>query len=75
MSMSGLVSIITTVYNREKHLLKAIESVLTQTYSDFELIIWNDGSTDSSDFSAAPPMTKLEVLSVSLLILKTMIFV
>jgi glycosyltransferase involved in cell wall biosynthesis len=48
MNMSGLVSIITTVYNREKHLPKAIESVLAQTYSNFELIIWDDGSTDNS---------------------------
>lgn len=46
--MSDLISVITTVYNRERYLPKAIESVLTQTYSNFELIIWDDGSTDRS---------------------------
>ena len=36
------------VYNGEKYLAEAIESVLNQTYSNFELIILNDKSTDSS---------------------------
>jgi glycosyltransferase involved in cell wall biosynthesis len=46
--MLPLVSIVITVYNRENYLPKAIESILTQTYSNFELIIWDDGSTDKS---------------------------
>ncbi len=46
--MSELVSVITTVYNRDRYLPKAIESVLTQTYPNFELIIWDDGSSDRS---------------------------
>jgi glycosyltransferase involved in cell wall biosynthesis len=36
------------VYNDEKYLKKAIESVLEQTFTDFELIIVNDGSEDTS---------------------------
>lgn len=36
------------VYNAEKHLEDAIKSVLEQTYSEFELIAVNDGSTDRS---------------------------
>ncbi len=44
----ALVSIIIPVYNAEKYLAKCIESVLSQTFIDFELILINDGSTDSS---------------------------
>lgn len=42
------VSIIMPVYNAEKYLNEAIESVLNQTYIDFELILINDMSTDQS---------------------------
>ncbi len=44
----SLVSIVTTVYNRDRYLTRAIESVLSQQYQDFEYIIWDDGSTDKS---------------------------
>lgn len=43
-----MISIITTCYNREQYLAQAIQSVLDQTYKDFELIVWDDGSTDGS---------------------------
>ena len=42
------VSIILPVFNGEKFIKKAIESVLNQSLNDFELIIINDGSTDST---------------------------
>lgn len=42
------VSIILPVYNAEKYLKQAVESVLAQSFPDFELIIINDGSTDGS---------------------------
>ena len=45
---SPLVSILMPVFNEEKYISEAIESVLHQTYSNFELIIVNDGSTDKT---------------------------
>ncbi|HEY9830746.1 MAG TPA: glycosyltransferase, partial [Stenomitos sp.] len=46
--MPVLISLVITVYNRERFLGAAIESILTQTQPDFELLIWDDGSTDRS---------------------------
>ena len=46
--MKHSISLVTTVYNREKYLKEAIKSVLQQTRRDFELLIWDDGSTDDS---------------------------
>ena len=42
------VSVITIFYNAEAHFREAIESVLTQGFADFELLLVDDGSTDSS---------------------------
>ncbi|MDC1274782.1 glycosyltransferase [Planktomarina temperata] len=43
------VSIIMPVFNGDEYLSAAIESILSQTFKDFEFIIINDGSTDESD--------------------------
>lgn len=43
-----LVSVLMTAYNREKYIGEAIESVLSSCYSNFELIIVDDGSTDKT---------------------------
>jgi len=48
MLQSKLVSVIMPVYNGQKYLLEAINSILTQTYFNFEFIIINDGSTDDT---------------------------
>lgn len=42
------LSILMTAYNHEKFIGEAIESCLTQTFTDFELIVINDGSTDQT---------------------------
>ncbi|MGI8499684.1 MAG: glycosyltransferase, partial [Hassallia sp.] len=46
--MSPLISIIIINYNRENYLGEAIASILAQTWQYFELLIWDDGSTDKS---------------------------
>ena len=43
-----LVSVVMPVFNGEKYLAEAIESILAQTYTNFELLIVDDGSTDAS---------------------------
>lgn len=45
--MERLISVIVPVYNVEKYLRQCIESILAQTYKDMEIILIDDGSTDS----------------------------
>lgn len=63
-----LISVIIPAYNAEKYLAECLESVKNQTFSDFEVIIVNDASTDSTAeiaqrFAAQDPRFKLLQLS------------
>jgi len=46
--MNPLVTVLMPVYNGEKYLKKSIESILNQTFKDFEFLVIDDGSTDKS---------------------------
>ncbi len=46
--MNNLVSVIIPIYNVEQYLTRALDSLLSQTYDDWEAILVDDGSTDNS---------------------------
>ena len=43
-----MITVLLSVYNGDKWLNKSIESILNQSYKDFEFLIIDDGSTDKS---------------------------
>jgi len=60
---NDLVSVIIPVYNSEKFLAESIESVLNQSYENIEIIIVDDGSTDSSSEILQKYSDKIIILS------------
>lgn len=61
-----LISVIIPAYNAEKTIKETIESVLNQTFSEFELIVINDGSEDSTlDIVSSISDTRIKVFSYS----------
>src|SRR5690349_15888802 len=51
--MKPLVSVIIPLYNKAPYLRRALESIASQTFADFEAIVVDDGSTDGSERIAA----------------------
>jgi glycosyltransferase involved in cell wall biosynthesis len=47
-AMPTSISLVMTVYNRQRYLSQAIDSILAQTHPHWHLVIWDDGSTDKS---------------------------
>ena len=48
MNKCKFISVVMSCYNAETYLTTSIDSILNQTFSDFEFIIWDDGSTDNT---------------------------
>lgn len=49
MTGNPILSVVMSCYNSERYLRESIDSILAQDFKDFEFIIWNDGSTDSTE--------------------------
>lgn len=56
------VSVILAAYNAERYIAESIESVLNQTFSDFELLVVDDGSIDGTQDKIAPYIDKIRYI-------------
>ena len=56
------VSVIIPTYNRSEKVVKAVKSVLTQTYTDYEVLVIDDGSTDNTKVVLAPYYGKIRYI-------------
>jgi GT2 family glycosyltransferase len=60
MSTTPHVTVIIPTYNRSVFLVEAIESVLAQSYQDYELVVANGGSTDDTAQRVGPTPSRLQ---------------
>lgn len=54
-----MISVVIPLYNKEKQIRKTLQSVLTQTFQDFEIVVVNDGSTDNSAIEVEKVKTRV----------------
>lgn len=59
-----MISVVIPLYNKEKSIAATLESVCAQTYTDFEVLVVNDGSTDNgADIAAKYPDARIRVIN------------
>lgn len=59
-----MISIVIPLYNKEKSILNTIQSVVNQTYTDFEVLVVNDGSRDcGANIASKYPDTRIRVIN------------
>jgi glycosyltransferase involved in cell wall biosynthesis len=63
MTHSFEVSVVIPTYNRARYVTKAIESVLAQSYTSFEIIVVDDGSTDDTQAVLQPYANRIRIIS------------
>ena len=64
-TLSPLVSIIICVYNGEKYLERCLQSAMSQSYKNIEIIVVNDGSMDNTPVIIAVSYTHLTLPTTS----------
>ncbi|CDG56935.1 hypothetical protein BN865_07000 [Campylobacter coli 76339] len=57
MNLAKTVGVVIPIYNVEKYLKECLDSVINQTYTNLEIILVNDGSTDESSLNIAKEYT------------------
>ncbi|SVD67945.1 uncharacterized protein METZ01_LOCUS420799, partial [marine metagenome] len=63
LTTTPLVSVIVNCLNGERYLKKSLDSIYKQTYENFEIIFWNNGSTDRSKLIASEYEYKIRLYS------------